>query len=146
MALLLELTSYWKHHDLTLYINNSAIYTTTTTTITAMTAAINSFEIALGWLQNNSLAANLAKTELIVFSNFWQPNLTGGKIWGARYEDTTKCHNITAVTSLHYLRVFITTDLKWEKHVSIMANHACSTIYRISILGNSIRGLNFLNW
>ncbi len=31
-------------------------------------------------------------------------------------------------------------------HVKIMANWACSTIRGISILGNSVRGLNFLNW
>jgi hypothetical protein len=37
-------------------------------------------------------------------------------------------------------------DLKWTKHVDIMVNCAQSTIHRISILRNSIRGLNFMNW
>src|SRR6266851_1180200 len=55
-------------------------------------------------------------------------------------------HNITTITSLHYLGVFITADLKWKKHISIMVNHVHSTICGISILGNSIQGLDFMNW
>jgi len=145
-ASLLELASHWERHNLTLYIDDSAIYTTSATTTAATTTAIDGFETTLDWLWNNSLLADSAKTELMVFSNSWQPNLTGGKIWGAQYNDAAKHHNITTVTSLCYLRVFITANLKWNKHISIMVNRACSTICRISILGNSIQGLDFLNW
>ncbi len=31
-------------------------------------------------------------------------------------------------------------------HIKIMANRTRSTIHRISILGNSVQGLDFLNW
>jgi len=50
------------------------------------------------------------------------------------------------VTSLQYLRVYLTNMLSWQRHVDIMANHAHSTIRGISILGNSVRSLDFLNW
>jgi len=42
--------------------------------------------------------------------------------------------------------VFLTNNLDWTLHIKTMANHARSTIHGILILGNSIRGLNFLHW
>jgi len=75
-----------------------------------------------------------------------QPTLIGGKIWGGQYNDAlTGSNKITTVFSLHYLRVFITANLHWEKHINIMVNHAQSTIRGINILGNSIHGLDFIN-
>ena len=82
----------------------------------------------------------------MVFSKSHQPHLTGSKIWGTQYRDSDKTHNITAISLLCYLGVFITNSLKWNKHVSIMVNCTHSTIRGISILGNSIQGLNFMNW
>src|SRR6266851_9876671 len=146
MALLLELARHWKHRDLTLYVNDSAIFSTSATITTATKTAIKGFEIALDWLQHNRLLADPAKTKLIVFSKPHQPHLTRNKIWGAQYRDNNHTHNITSITSLCYLGVFITNNLKWAKHVSIMVNHTCSTIRGISILGNSIWGLDFINW
>jgi hypothetical protein len=65
----------------------------------------------------------------------------------ARYDDPIWGHcTVRAVTHLRYLGVYIDRSLKWERHVSIMTNRACSTIWGINLLGNSIRGLNFLNW
>jgi len=65
-----------------LYVNNSTIFTTSTTTTTTTHTTIDSFKITLAWLQNNGLSADPAKTKLMVFSKFCQPNLTSGKIWG----------------------------------------------------------------
>ena len=45
-----------------------------------------------------------------------------------------------------YLGVHITHNLDWTHHVLIMANHACSNIHRINLLGNLICGLEFYNW
>jgi len=146
MASLLVLANNWKFQDLTLYMDDGTIYTTSITTSATTLSAIASFEDFLVWLGNNGLSADSAKTELMVFSKSRQPHLSGAKIWGTQYRDSSKTHNITAVTSLHFLGVFITANLKWKKHVSIMVNHACSTIRGISILGNSIWGLDFLNW
>jgi hypothetical protein len=56
-------------------------------------------------------------------------------------------HHITNVkTSLCYLGVYIVPKLTWDTHIDLMVNCACSTIRDISILGNSIRGLDFINW
>ena len=49
------------------------------------------------------------------------------------------------VKSLHYLGVYIDQDLKQQEHITIIANRACSTIRGISILGNSVYGLDFAN-
>jgi hypothetical protein len=48
--------------------------------------------------------------------------------------------------NMQYLGIYIDHHLDWSQHVEIMANRARSTIRGLSILGNSIRGLNFLNW
>jgi len=129
-----------------LYVNDSTIYAVSATASAATCSAINGFELALTWLDNNSLSANPAKTELMIFNPSRQPNLTGDTIQGTHYSISNSQHHVTTVTSLRYLRVFLTNDLKWMKHVSIMVNHAHSTIHGISILRNSIRGLDFMNW
>jgi len=34
----------------------------------------------------------------------------------------------------------------WRHYINIMASRTHSTIHGINILGNSVRGLNLLNW
>jgi len=134
------------HHNLTIYVNNGTIFTTSTTIATATHSTIQGFKEVLWWLHTNGLSADLAKSKLMIFLKSQQPDLTGGKIWGAQYADNMQLHNITTIISLQYLRVFISTNLKWDKHVSIIVNQARSTIRGISILGNSVWGLDFMNW
>ena len=55
-------------------------------------------------------------------------------------------HYLKATSRLRYLGFFITPTLDWRPHVSIMANRARSTIQGLSILGNSIRGLDLVHW
>jgi hypothetical protein len=50
------------------------------------------------------------------------------------------------VTSLCYLGVYLDHHLRWDRHVTIMTNRTRSTIRGVNLLGNSIRGLDFLNW
>lgn len=70
-------------------------------------------------------------------------NLMGGSIYGVQYLGN---HHITTVTkSLRYLGVHITPSLKWDTHMNLMVNCARLTIRGISILRNSIQGLNFMN-
>jgi len=66
--------------------------------------------------------------ELIVFHNRHRTHLTGGHIYGGHYLDKGTQHRLPTVPSLWYLGVFLTEDLQWQKHVSIMVNHARSTI------------------
>ena len=49
-------------------------------------------------------------------------------------------------TSLQYVGVHIMPTLKWDTHVDLIVNRTCSTIRSISILGNSIHSLDFMNW
>jgi hypothetical protein len=144
-ASLLDLASWWMHRNLTLYIDDGTIFSVSKTTAAATASTVQGLEQALGWLTRNSLSADPAKTELMVFtpprSN---PNLVGGHIHSVTYSNNQR---VTAVTtSLQYLGVHLIPTLKWDTHVDLMVNHARSTIRGISILGNSIRGLNFMNW
>ena len=47
---------------------------------------------------------------------------------------------------IRYLGIFIHHKFQWKHHVTIMANCTRSTIRALSILGNSVRGLDFANW
>ena len=57
-----------------------------------------------------------------------------------------KRHRVKAATRLRYLGFFLTPTLDWNPHVSIMAMRARSTIRGLTILGNSIRGLDLVHW
>jgi hypothetical protein len=97
----------------------------------------------LTWLGENGLQADPSKSELMVFTETWgNPDLIGAPIKGVRY----RTNHITTVNSLRYLRVYLDHRLNWTRHVTIMATHAHSTIRGISLLGNSMHSLNFLNW
>jgi hypothetical protein len=75
------------------------------------------------------------------------PNLIGSPVKGARYNDPIAGPScIMTTTSLKYLGIFINHKLNWTKHVSTMVSQAHSTIRGISILGNSIQGLDLLHW
>ncbi len=128
----------WEHSDLSLYINNGAIYATSATKCATTLTATKQYEEVLQWLHQNGLQADLAKTELITFSK-QKGTRTGGRTVGAQYTDPiTGPQHVTTVNQLQFLGVFLQRDLDWTPHVRIIANCAYSTIYRISILGNSI--------
>ncbi len=143
---LLTLADSWELSDLTLYVDDGAIFATSATTVLASLTTVARFKQVLQWLSDNSLSADPTKTELMVFSWARPQNLIGGHIFGTRYRDSDATHRITTVTRLRYLSVFLTNMLSWQHHVTIMANCARSTIWGISILGNSVHGLDFLNW
>jgi hypothetical protein len=145
---LLNITKTWVHKDLTLYVDNSAIYATSATTMAATEVALDGYKEVLGWLQANRLDADLNKTELMTFTQQCaNPNIVGGPNTEARYNDPIRgCCTVRTVTHLRYLGVYIDCSLKWDRHVSIMTNQAHSTIRGINLLGNSIHGLDFLNW
>jgi len=75
------------------------------------------------------------------------PDIIGGPNTEVRYDDPIRGRcTVRTVSHLRYLVVYIDRSLKWDRHVSIMTNRARSTIRGISLLGNSVRGLDFLNW
>ncbi len=141
-APLLDLASSWHYHDLTLYVNDGAIYVVSATKQAATKAALEGYKVVTTWLHMNGLEADPAKTELMTFTPTRRSNLTGSNIQGTQ---PTPDHNITMTRSLRYLGIFITDNLDWSLHVKTMANRTKSTIRGISILGNSVHRLDFLH-
>ena len=58
----------------------------------------------------------------------------------------TTSYTIERLSLIRYLGVFIHDWFDWTHHVTIMANRARSTVRALSILGNSVRGLDYANW
>jgi len=146
MSALLTTVAKWEHSDLLLYIDNSAIYATSTTKHAATLTATKRYEEVLQWLHRNGLQADLAKMGLMTFSKK-KSTQAGGCTIGARYTNPiTGPQHVTTVNQLQFLGVFLQRDLNWMLHVKIMANHVRSTIHGVSILSNLVQGLNFLNW
>jgi len=135
---LLQSATHWQHSDLSLYVNDGAIYTMSVTEKAAATKAATKYEEVLRWLHWNGLQADPAKTELMTFLKK-KSTRAGGCIEGTQYTDPmTGPQHITATNTLCFLGVFINHKLEWMPHITIMANHTCSTVRGISILGNSI--------
>jgi len=80
IASLLQKAKSWDYRDLTLYMDDGAIYATSTTKATTVDSALARYKLVTNWLQNNGLKANLSKTELMTFTKGQQLNLTGGQI------------------------------------------------------------------
>ena len=146
MLALLASATKWEHSNLSLYVDDGTIYATSATEKATTLTATKRYEEVLQWLHRNGLQADLAKMGLMTFSKKKSTQAEGCTI-GARYTNPiTGPQHITAVNQLRFLGVFLQRDLNWMPHVKIMANHARSTIHGVSILGNSVQGLNFLNW
>jgi hypothetical protein len=101
-ALLLELSRSWSFCDLTLYIDDRAIYATSATTSKATKMALQHFTLMYDWLTANGLKADPLKMELMSFTKEHpNHNLIGGKIEGTWYTNPTQGSNcVTTVTSL----------------------------------------------
>ena len=145
---LIEASQRWTHCDLSMYVDNGTIYAVSATTTGAASKARHHYMEVLKWLDDNGLQADLSKMELIMFRPARaNPNLIGAEVLGARNTNPNLGPNhITTVSHLRYLGVYIDHRLDWTRHITIMANRACSNIWGVSILGNSVRGLDFLNW
>jgi len=107
-APLLDLATSWQHCDLTLYVDDGAIFAVSATKQAATMAALEGYNVVSAWLHTNSLKANPAKTELMTFAPTRRSHLTGGDIQGARLNPG---NNVTTTRLLRYLRIFITNTL-----------------------------------
>jgi hypothetical protein len=87
-ANLLESTLQWEHSNLTMHMDDGAIYATSQTTSAVAHKAQTCFLSVLDWLHHNGLMADSAKTELMVFTKQGaNPDITGGPIHGLQYHD-----------------------------------------------------------
>jgi hypothetical protein len=115
-ASLLDIAKMWVHKDLTLYVDDGAIYVTLATTTAATTAALERYKEVLGWLYVNGLDADLSKTKLMTFTQqHANPDIVEGPNIEARYNNPIRGRCIVrTVTHLRYLGVYIDCSLKWD--------------------------------
>ena len=141
---LLSLSATWTHSSLSLYVDDGAILAISATPYSAVENARSKLMAVLNWLHTNGLNINCDKTELMVFS---PPRYRGPKPTTTYYSDhSNSIHTLKTTTRLRYLGFYLTPTLDWRPHVSIMAMRARSTIRGLSILGNSVRGLDLIHW
>ena len=143
-SFLLSLSTNWTHSALSLYVNDGAILSVSATPYSASHNAISKLEDVLKWLHTNGLTADYDKTELMIFS---PARYRGPKVSERAYSDPTGTrHPVKSSSRIRYLGFYLTPTLDWRPHISIMAMRARSTIRGLSILGNSIRGLDLVHW
>jgi len=65
---LLDIAKTWRHADLSLYVDNSAIYTISATLKAATESARSKYETVLTWLHDNGLQTDTTKTKLMTFT------------------------------------------------------------------------------
>lgn len=128
-------------------MDNGTIFSVSTTIGAATEKVRLLYEEVLSWLGENGLWADPKKSELMVFAKQrCNPNLIGANITGAHYSTCAAISHISTVQLLRYLGIFISNKLNWTRHVTTLTTRAYSTIRGIGLLGNSIYGLNLLNW
>jgi len=140
-ANLLEMTKQWSMRDLTMYVDNGAIYATSATIKGAADLVVEGYTKVLDWLFRNGLTADPDKCELMTFThNRADPRKVGQPILGIKYDDPVhgRQHIKHAKEPIQYLGIYIDQKLNWDHHTTIMANRGRSTIRGINILGNSI--------
>jgi hypothetical protein len=105
---LLTLAEQWVYTDLSLYVDDGAIYATGPTVDSTTKKALAKFQDTLAWLHHNSLAVDSDKTELMVFTKPRSRSaLTGGPLTEARYIDPfTGPQVVWPTKSLHYLGIY----------------------------------------
>jgi len=137
----------WSHRRLNMYVDDGAIFSNAKNHELSTCNATCGLQEITAWLGRNGLKCNTDKTEFITFAPPCPKHLIGAPV--------TSIHPCTSASSsytvkrsplIRYLGIFIHECFDWTHHVTIMANHAHSTICALSILGNSVRGLNYANW
>ena len=132
-----------------MYVDDGAIYATSATIPAAAKKAADGLEEVTKWLKRNGLDIDSSKSKLLTFKKRTSPTrLLGDHVNQITYKDPNENTHVISqkVPWVRYLGVFIDRELSWELHVKKMAARARSTINGISLLGNSVRGLDFLNW
>jgi hypothetical protein len=147
-SLLLKLVNHmWSLCSLNTYIDDGAIVATSATHALATCQAAEGFELATKWLHKNGLATDLDKSEFIPFYKHLSPHthrLVPDRIHLQNPRNSLMTMKRSSVVC--YLSIFLKHNLSRDHYVTIMANRARSMVHAISILGNSVRGINATNW
>ena len=146
--LLKFINSTWSRRGLNMYIDDGTIFSNAKNHQLSALNTTKGLQEIMAWLGRNSLKCDEDKTEFISFS---PPHATEHLIG----RTVTSIHPCTSASTSYtvecsslicYLGIFIHERFDWTHHVTIMANHACSTVRALSILRNSIHSLDYANW
>jgi len=129
-----------------MYVDDGTIFSCGVMHIHSAELARKGFSEIMGWLARNGLKADPDKSKFISFA----PNLSQDRISGVvtdiRLSDTFGDYGVRCSNVIHYLGIFIHHKFQWKHHITVMANRTRSTIHSLSILGNSVQGLDYTNW
>ena len=145
---LLRITEAWCFRSLSTYVDDRAIVATGANHQSIRQKCADGFFIVTDWLLRNSLRVDPDKTEFISFQRpSARAHLVGTQLPSLDLRiPGSGTLQVQRSVSVRYLGVFIHEKFRWESHASIMAARACSSLRGLSLLGNSVRGLEFDNW
>jgi len=146
--LLKFINDHWTKRGLNMYVDDGAIFANAKTHRQAAREATRGLQEITAWLGRNGLKCDTDKTEFISFAPPRAPEHLVGRLVTSIHPRTSASSSYTVERStiIRYLGIFIHHRFDWTHHVTIMANRARSTIRALSILGNSVRGLDYANW
>jgi len=137
----------WSCWGLNMYVDDGGIFSNDKTFQLSTCHATLGLQEITAWLGRNGLKCDTDKTEFITFSPPCPHYLIGSPITSIHpCTSASSSYTVERSSLIHYLGVFIHERFDWTHHMTIMANCARSTIRALSILGNSVRGLDFANW
>jgi Reverse transcriptase (RNA-dependent DNA polymerase) len=137
----------WEEADLSLYVDDRAIFALGPTFHSAVAKAAQAGLVVFSWLRRFRLSADAKKTEVMFFT----PPHTPLSLYRARPTHMTFMNGpdpirVKFTNSLHYLGVFIMPRLSWTLHITTMAIWVQSTVKALGILGNSAWGFSLVQW
>jgi len=130
-----------------MYVDDGTIFSTTPTYQSSSQNATLRLQEITTWLGRNGLQCDKDKTKFITFAPSRPHHLIGNPVMSIQpYTSASSSYTVECSSLIQYLGVFIHKCFDWSHHVTIMANHTCSTVHALSILGNTVWGLNYANW
>ena len=137
----------WTQRGLQMYVDDGAITATHILSKVSANLVVTGYNEVAAWLFRNGLRMDQDKTEFITFAPKKSANTCGGMITEiALTNPALGRYPVKRSDLVRYLGVFIHHHFDWSYHVTIMANHARSTVRALNLLGNSVQGLDFANW
>ena len=129
-----------------MYVDDGAIFGCGVSHIASAELVRMGFAEITRWLACNRLKSDPDKSEFISFAPRVSSDRIGGTVTNIRLSDSFADYGVKRSDVIRYLGIFIHHRFQWTHHVTIMANRSCSTVRALSILGNSVRGLDYANW
>jgi len=138
----------WARRGLNMYVDDGAIFSNAKNHLASSQNAARGLQEIMAWLGRNGLKCDTDKTEFISFAPPHAAKHLVGRLITSIHPriSSSSSYTVERSTIIRYLGVFIHHRFDWTHHVTIMANQARSTVRALSILGNSVRGLDYANW